>query len=335
MAGLALVCAGLLSGCSSITLNADAANLQAAAALPQGTPQVAPGLLIVPTPLPTATPTLTPTPTVEVLRRGRIFLGRIHVHTPTPTITPIPPPTPDGTRRATEVPLLMYHYIEQAPPGADAIRRDLSLPPDVFEAQLDRIQDLGYQTITLKHLVEHLTLGVPLPAKPIVLTFDDGYLNHYTEAFPRLRARGMTGTFFIISEYPHSGNRAYMTWDMIREMHREGMEMEAHARYHATLQGRNDAYLREEAMGNIERFEQELGFTPRIIAYPMGQYDNGTIDAFHGAGFWAGLTTRSGVVHDSQDMFRLRRVRIHGYMRATHLEYLLSEEGLEELRNRP
>ncbi len=261
----------------------------------------------------------------------RILLGRVLV--PPPTATPEPQPTPDGTQREIQIPILMYHYIDPPGPSADAIRRDLSVPPEMFEAHLERIQAMGYQTIPLQKVIQHLTLGTVLPANPIVLTFDDGHVDHYTEAFPRLQARGMTGTFFVVADFPHSGNPAYMTWNMIREMQSRGMEIEAHGRDHSSLQGRSDAFLEAEAQGIVQRFEQELGIRPRIITYPLGHYDDNTIRVFHATGYWAGVTTHSGVLHHGDDMFRLHRVRIQGHMNADQVEWLLSEEGLRQLRN--
>lgn len=260
----------------------------------------------------------------------RILLGQVLMPVPTPT--PEPQPTPDGTRREVQIPILMYHYVDPPGPHADAIRRDLSVPPEMFEAHLARIQAMGYQTITLKKVVQHLAVGSPLPDQPIVLTFDDGHVDHYTQVFPRLQARGMVGTFFVVSHFPHSGNIAYMTWDMIRDMQAWGMEIEAHGLAHTSLQGRSDAYLRQEARGIIRRFEQELGIRPHIISYPLGHYDTNTMRVFHDEGYWAGITTRSGVLHRSDDMFRIHRVRIQGHMNADQVEWLLSDEGLSQLR---
>ena len=92
-----------------------------------------------------------------------------------PTATPLPLPTPDGVLRTLRVPILMYHYISVSPPGADAVRRDLSVSPEALEAHLRYLQQEGYTAITLRDLSMALQCGYPLPPKPIVLTFDDGY----------------------------------------------------------------------------------------------------------------------------------------------------------------
>ena len=286
-------------------------------------------------PRPTATPFATPTPipveptptATPESTRSRILLGLLPVGRVRPTATPVPLPTPDGEHRRVSVPMLMYHYIEDPPPNADSIRFALSVPPNLFAAHLDVIRALGFETISVRDVINHLTLGAPLPTKPIVLTFDDGYANHFTHALPLLTERGMVGTFFVISEFPHRGHPSYMTWDQIRQMVRAGMEIESHARLHESLAGQSEAYLREQARGGVLTFEQELGYTPRVIAYPMGFYDQRVIDIFHDEGYWAGITTQNGLHQDNRHLFRMRRIRMHPNMDAGELEWLLSEEG--------
>jgi len=127
---------------------------------------------------------------------------------PTNTVTPeLPAATaitvlqPDGVARTVNVPILMYHYVSTPPANADIYRRDLSVPPELFGAHLDRLQADGYTTISLYDLVAYLQQGTPLPPKPVLLTFDDGYRDNYENAFPLLRARRMTATFFVVMEF--------------------------------------------------------------------------------------------------------------------------------------
>ncbi len=249
----------------------------------------------------------------------RIFLGQVHI----PTLYPLS----DGQARTIEVPLLMYHYISPLPANADAIRQDLTIEPTMFARHLDRIQALGYQTVTIRSLVQHLNTGVPLPEKPIVLTFDDGYVDHYVHALPALLDRDMVGTFFIVSDFPDSGNRDYMDWSMVRIVARAGMEVESHARWHKALTNRTEAYLRDQAESSVHTFQQELGYRPRIISYPSGKFSAETIRVYRDTGYWAGITTLPGNDHHSDDLFRLRRVRLHGGDNPDRVEWLLSPEG--------
>lgn len=255
----------------------------------------------------------------------RIFLGQVRV--------PAPFPDFDGQNRNIEVPMLMYHYISPLPPNADAIRRDLTIEPELFARHLDRIRDLGYETVTIRNIVEFLNTGTPLPQKPIVLTFDDGYVDHYVYAFPALQDRDMVGTFFIVSDYPYSGNTSYMDWGMVRVLARSGMEVESHAQLHKTLANRSETYLKAQAENSLRAFQQELGYRPRIISYPGGFFDTETIRIYKEVNFWAGITTLPGNVHYSDDLFRLRRVRLHGGDDPDRVEWLLSGEDNTWLGN--
>ncbi len=238
--------------------------------------------------------------------------GAIAANVPQPQPTVASQPTPDGEVRTARVPVLMYHYISVPPAGADIYRRDLSVAPDLFAAHLDAIQQAGYTTISLYALLDHLTHGAPLPDKPVVLTFDDGYRDNYTNAFPLLRDRGLTATFFIVTDFIHDGRPEYLTWDMVREMYAAGMSIEGHGRNHVSLANKDNDYLIWQALGTYESIEVEIGVRPRFISYPAGEYDQRTIDIFRSATYWAGFTTKQGATHHSDDLFQMRRIRVRG-----------------------
>ena len=124
--------------------------------------------------------------------------------------------TPDGVERTLHVPILMYHYLSTPPGDADIYRRDLSVAPELFAQQLDRLQSEGFTTISFYDFMQALTTGAPLPEKPVILTFDDGYRDNYENAFPALRDRGMTATFFVVTDFIDEARDEYLTWDMAR-----------------------------------------------------------------------------------------------------------------------
>lgn len=233
--------------------------------------------------------------------------------------TPRPEPTPDGVARTQRVPILMYHYLSVPPADADIYRLDLSVAPDLFAAHLDALAQAGFTTVHLDDLLYHLVLGEPLPEKPIILTFDDGYRDNYENAFPLLQEREMVATFFIVTDFIDAERPEYLSWDMVREMHAGGMAMESHSRNHASLQGRDDDFLIWQALGSLETIEYELGVRPRFISYPAGQYDANTIRIFQSAHYWAGVTTQQGSTHSSDNLFELRRVRVRGTTTPTEL----------------
>lgn len=318
-------------------------------------PRVNPRISLLPaTPTPAdalAAPTATPTLSIVAALQQPVTVGPpgIGARLATPAATPepaapapvavdasLPPappppaptaaiaPTPGGDVRVARVPILMYHYLSVPPPNADIYRQDLSVTPQLFAEHLDAMQQAGYTTISLYQWLAHLTQDAPLPEKPVVLTFDDGYRDNYTNAFPLLRERGMIATFFIVSDFIDDQRPEYVTWDMVREMYAAGMSIEAHGRNHVSLAGKSRDYLIWQALGSLETIEYELGVRPRFISYPAGEYDQLTIDIFRSANYWAGFTTRQGATHRSDDLFQVRRVRVRGTTGAAELLRLLA-----------
>jgi hypothetical protein len=216
-----------------------------------------------PTQAPTSAPTQTPLPT------------QTPTFVPTPTVTQ--GPTPDGVSRTLRVPILMYHYVSDPPDAADVYRRDLSITPARFESHLKYLVDAGYHVITLDDLLYALTQGRELPAKPVILTFDDGYGDNYTNAFPLLQKYNVVGHFFIISDFVNQERAGYMTWPQIEEMAAAGQRFGSHSRDHPNLSGQSDDYLVWQALGGKEALEDHLGQHPRWISYPAGKYDARTV----------------------------------------------------------
>ncbi|HXF63169.1 MAG TPA: polysaccharide deacetylase family protein, partial [Caldilineaceae bacterium] len=241
-----------------------------------------------------------------------------------PPATPALSPTPDGQVRTARVPILMYHYLSVPPADADRYRLDLSVTPEQFAAHLDAMQQAGYTTISFYTLIAHLAQGAPLPEKPVILTFDDGYRDNYENAFPLLRAHGMTATFFIVTDFIDKQLPEYLTWDMVREMYAGGMSIESHGRNHVSLANKDHDYLVWQALGSLETIQFELGVRPRFVSYPAGEYDQLTIDIFRSAGYWAGVTTAQGATHRSDDLFRLKRVRVRNSTTSEELLRLLA-----------
>lgn len=252
-------------------------------------------------PSPTTTSTPTPSPTVAL--------------TPTPPATSTPPspsPSAPAEARQVRVPILMYHYISDPPANADAYRLDLSVRPRDFQAQLAYLQEAGYETIGLNDLVRYLTTGEPLPPKPIVLTFDDGYLDNYLYAFPLLHQYNARGTFFVVTGFLGENRPGYMTWAQVALMAANGMDIGSHAVEHVNLQGRDAEFLQQQVESSRRVLEAHLDEPVLFFCYPSGHYDDQVVEALRTAGYLASVTTEAGVVHSAAGLFELQRVRIHG-----------------------
>lgn len=262
-------------------------------------------LALLPTPTAVVPPTVAPPPPTAPAA-------------PPPTANvanPLPPLVIDGTGRSVRVPILMYHYLSVPPPGSDAIRQGLSVGPDVFRAQLVTLREQGYTSITLTELAYAIAMGNPLPPKPVVITFDDGYRDNYTNAFPILKEEGFKATFFIITNLAEERNDTYMTWEMLVEMQQAGMEIGSHTLSHIDLSGgRTEGRIRQELVNSRELLQQRLGVEIRTLAYPYGGYDSGVAELARQAGYWIAVTTEGGVVHSQNDMMTASRVRVQSGM---------------------
>lgn len=307
------------------------------------------------TPLPTTTPTLSLrellTQTIVVTATNlivNITLSNTTVVTyplppivvqpllgPPPTTVQPPPPLPptpptelatDNVARSVHLPILMYHYLSTPPATADIYRRDLSVSPALFAAHLDRMRTEGYTTVSLYDLVAHLQQGTPLPEKPVILTFDDGYRDNYENAFPLLRERQMQATFFIVIDFIDRERPEYLTWDMVREMYAGGMSIEVHGVDHTTLRGRSQVDLEFQALRSYETIQDRIGVRPRFLSYPAGEYDQATIEIFRSATYWAGVTTVQGATQSSEKLFELQRIRIRNTTTPDELMRLLQHD---------
>ena len=249
-------------------------------------------------------PTVTGTPTVT--------------QTPAPTsaatltATPTALPTPDGFLRVARVPILMYHHIAEPPSGSDSVERDLSVSPAKFEQQLRFLSESGYETISTIDLVSHLALDRPLPAKPIIITFDDGYSDNYTGAFPLLQQYGYAATFYIITDYVDRGLLRYMTWNQIEAMADQGMEIGSHSRDHPDMHGKPYDYLVWQILGSQQTLEAHLNAPVRTFSFPSGSYDDFSIQVLESTHFWVAVTTGQGATHSTEGLFKLKRIRVRG-----------------------
>ena len=228
--------------------------------------------------------------------------AELQAQTPTPTVLP----------DRAQVPILMYHYVSELPPSADGYRIDLTVLPEDFDAQLQYLADAGYHTITLTDLYLHLNQAVPLPEKPIVLTFDDGYRDAYEVVFPALLDYGFTATFFALATPTHFESPAYLTWAQMKEMADAGMEIQAHGRDHVDLRGRSYDYLVYQTLGIQEAIQQHTGRLPRFFCYPSGKRDANVIAVLKSAGYWGAVTTEWGQTHTRENLFEMPRMRVRG-----------------------
>lgn len=232
-------------------------------------------------------------------------------------------PAWDGTLRRIRVPILMYHYVSELPADADDIRKGLTVVPPLFHAHMQYLSDAGFTPISLYELNVALTTGAPLPPKPIVLTFDDGYIDAYTNVFPILRQYGFTGTFFIITARADAKDPAHISWAQIKEMSDAGMSMEPHTKDHVDLRERDHDFLIYQMKGSIESLTAFTGRIPRMFSYPVGHYDPAVLTVADELNIDIAVSTASGDLQTTSGRLHLPRVRVLGNMSVAALASML------------
>jgi peptidoglycan/xylan/chitin deacetylase (PgdA/CDA1 family) len=234
---------------------------------------------------------------------------------------PILPPI-KTTIRAVRVPILMYHHIADTPVH-DALSASLEVTPTSFTQQMDYLKAQGYHTITFNQLFNALYYNAPLPARPIILTFDDGYDDAYKFAYPILKAHGFSGMFYIITG--KVGWQGQMTWQQMREMLLNGMQMGSHTIHHVDM-GQVLLNSLEQAQQELQisqfTLQKNLGIPVQQFCYPSGEpFKHGSlalrqeIVSLLAQDGYIGATTDPGVmgtVQSSTEPFVLLRVRVDG-----------------------
>lgn len=210
-----------------------------------------------------------------------------------------------------QVPVLMYHYIRVNPYADDKVGFNLSVTPYNFAAQLDYLVAKGYHTISLDELGANLLSKTPLPPKPIVLTFDDGYEDFYTAAYPILQKHNMKATNFVITGFV--GLPKYLTWQQITEMQKSGIiSFASHTVDHYGVTSLTDDQVTYEVTQSKKDLEKHLGYPINWLAYPYGDVNERTAMLTKKAGYLGAFGTKFGTFESTDSMFTEPRVRVGG-----------------------
>lgn len=204
------------------------------------------------------------------------------------------------------VPILAYHHIDDIP-TYQALNLNI-VSPASFEKQMRYLHDSHYTVIQLDSLVNMIKEGKKPPRKSVVITFDDGYENVYTHAYPILKKYEFPATIFVLADF--IGAQGYLTLEQMKEMYQHGIFMGAHSRTHAYLPDLTYEGQEEEIVGSKRIIEQKLRGSVNYFAYPSGGFNNQIKKIVKEAGFLGACTTNRGFYRYNQDVYELKRIRI-------------------------
>jgi peptidoglycan/xylan/chitin deacetylase (PgdA/CDA1 family) len=233
----------------------------------------------------------------------------------------------------TTIPVLMYHSVAAQP---DPRVHDLSVHPDAFDDQLDALTEAGFTTMTFAAVRAGLTGGRELPARPVVLTFDDGYADFHREALPRLVAHRATATLFVTTGWLADAGRYAsgcplddtLTWEQVSDVDDAGIEIGAHSHSHPQLDQLPDQVLREELTTSRQLLEDRLGCRVTSLAYPYGYSSRGVRQAAAEAGYESAAAVTNTAADVRGDAFTVPRLTVR---RSTGHETFRRIAGQEDL----
>src|SRR4051794_26344760 len=204
------------------------------------------------------------------------------------------------------VPILMYHVVSAPQPGAPY--PDLYTPKPVFAAQMKALAKRGYHGVTLRQVDDYWRRGYALPSKPIVISFDDGYLSHYAHALPVLKALGWPGVLNLEINNVRPGD---LTAGQVRALIDAGWEVDSHTITHPDLTTVSDSQLRQELVASRAYLRKHFGVPADFFCYPAGRFDSRVVAAVKAAGYRAATTTEPGLASPKLP-FTLNRIRVDG-----------------------
>jgi peptidoglycan/xylan/chitin deacetylase (PgdA/CDA1 family) len=221
-------------------------------------------------------------------------------------------PVSDQSVPAAGVPVLMYHYVRTLPVGThDYLGYQLSVSDVNFEEQMRYLANTGYTTLAPEEFYNALSANKLLPEKPVMLTFDDGYEDFYTNAFPILKKYQLKAALFVIANLVGDPLGRYVTWEQLREMESTGLVfVGSHTLSHPDLTV--SRRVEREIFDSKTILEEKLGHSVTFFAYPSGRFNARTEDLVKAAGYQAAFTTLFGGAAKPEQFFHLPRVRISG-----------------------
>ena len=222
------------------------------------------------------------------------------------------------------VPILMYHSVA---PSGDA----LTVSAVQLDTQLDYLSRGGFNTVSVKEVLDAQDGRGSLPDHPIVLTFDDGFAEHYATVLPLLQKRKQKATFFIVSGWTGTDpaqrkvdpqvHRRHLVWSEVRALRDAGMEIGSHTVTHGSLVDLKHAELQIELEQSKADLERELEMPIDIFAYPFTRQQIRVRQAVQHAGYRAALVGPRG----GSDRLELQRITIRGSLSLSDFRGLLAE----------
>jgi peptidoglycan/xylan/chitin deacetylase (PgdA/CDA1 family) len=250
-------------------------------------------------------------------RPSREAPARTATQTPTPTTTPagkpvtaLPRPGRAVVRSRTGVPVLCYHQIREPTADDSATARTYIVRPADFRAQIADLARRGYMTISPDQYYRHLTVGAPLPPRPVMITLDDATVGQWPVAVPALARHRFTATFFVMTVVLDHG--PWLTRAQVRKLARLGHTVAAHTWDHHPVTGYTGSDWTTQLARPIAELTELAGRPVRYFAYPYGEWDRRAFRRLAAAGILAAWQLADAPLDPTEPLLTLRRRIVAG-----------------------
>jgi peptidoglycan/xylan/chitin deacetylase (PgdA/CDA1 family) len=212
--------------------------------------------------------------------------------------------------RSIHVAVLMYHRIGHLPTDPTPTSTKLTVQPRVFAAQMEWLARHGFHAITVRQLYAALERREPLPSRPVLITFDDGYRDILFNAAPVLHRLAMPAAAFIITDRVNGPDASFLTWENLRALERDGFTIGSHTVHHLHLPSIPPWQAWAELRRSRATLQQHLGEPVDWFAYPGGAENASVVQLVRKAGYRLAFTTQAGFTQYAREPLLLHRDEI-------------------------